>query len=175
MPPPVCTGDCNLDGEVTIDEILKTIGVSLGDLDLSACVAGDRNGDGVITIDEIIAATYAALNACGVDLVPARVRELPCPGGCGPQRIEVCIDNIGPLGTNAAIAFAVSSQSVGEIRGLGAGAEACVDVVYPRGGESDGQATLTIDPDNQIPEINEDNNVLSFPAPNPTACDPICS
>jgi hypothetical protein len=167
-----CVGDCDGDAEVTIDELLRMIAISLGDIDLAACPAGDRNGDGEITIDEVIAATYAALNACVADLVPASVELLPCPGGCGPQRIEVCVVNQGPLGAGP-FDVAVNNQLAGAFSRLAAGAQACTEVGY-RSGEIGGVAQVTIDPQNSVAEIREDDNTLSFPAPNPTACDLIC-
>ncbi|HVM95572.1 MAG TPA: hypothetical protein VMT89_04245 [Candidatus Acidoferrales bacterium] len=138
-------------------------------------MAGDRNGDGLITVEEIVAATYADLNGCIPDLQPLSVTALACPGGCGPQRIEVCVLNSGPLGTSRGFAFTVDQQPAGEFGAVGAGAEACVDVAFPFGGATGGDATLIVDSDNVIPELDENNNSLSFPEPNPTACDLICS
>lgn len=60
-----CPGDCNGDGEVTIDELLTMVNIALADADLSACAAGDVNQDGQITIDEVLFAVNNALNGCG--------------------------------------------------------------------------------------------------------------
>lgn len=59
-----CVGDCNADGEVTVDELLKMVNISLGVLDLSTCPVADGNGDGEVTIDEIITAVNWALTQC---------------------------------------------------------------------------------------------------------------
>jgi Ca2+-binding EF-hand superfamily protein len=61
-----CGGDCNDDGEVTVDELLTMVNIAQGHASVSACRAGDANHDGVITIDEIIAAVNNALNDCPV-------------------------------------------------------------------------------------------------------------
>jgi hypothetical protein len=58
-----CTGDCNADGEVTIDEIVRAVQLALG-LDGSRCDAVDSNHDGEITIDEIVLAVQMALQGC---------------------------------------------------------------------------------------------------------------
>jgi hypothetical protein len=64
-PTPVpCVGDCNGDGQVTVDEILAMVNVALGNASASACNASDANGDGQITIDEILTAVNHALNGC---------------------------------------------------------------------------------------------------------------
>lgn len=59
-----CTGDCNGDQEVTIDEILRLVNVALETASLEVCPAGDENGDGQVTIDEILRAVNFALAGC---------------------------------------------------------------------------------------------------------------
>lgn len=60
----VCPGDCNLDDEVTVDEILRLVNVALGLQHVDVCPAGDSNGDSEVTIDEILQAVNSALNGC---------------------------------------------------------------------------------------------------------------
>jgi len=62
--PAPCTGDCNSDGVVTVDEILTMVNVAVGNSAISACPPGDSNHDGEITVDEILAAVPKALNGC---------------------------------------------------------------------------------------------------------------
>ncbi len=59
-----CTGDCNGDGAVTVDEMVTGVAVVLGSADLGVCNALDANGDGMVTVDEIVAAVTYALNGC---------------------------------------------------------------------------------------------------------------
>jgi photosystem II stability/assembly factor-like uncharacterized protein len=59
-----CVGDCNEDGQVTIDELLVLINIALGSAPLSACPEGDQNCDGQITVDEVIIAQNNASNGC---------------------------------------------------------------------------------------------------------------
>jgi hypothetical protein len=59
-----CPGDCNNDGEVTIDELIRMVNIALGSAELRTCPVGDLNGDGEITIDEIIRSVNVALNGC---------------------------------------------------------------------------------------------------------------
>lgn len=59
-----CTGDCNHDGTVTVDEVLTGIRSALGEADVAVCPALDANGDGVVTVDEVIAAITDALDGC---------------------------------------------------------------------------------------------------------------
>jgi hypothetical protein len=46
--PNACTGDCNGDGTVTVDEILTMVNIALGNAQVSSCLPGDANGDGVV-------------------------------------------------------------------------------------------------------------------------------
>jgi hypothetical protein len=63
-PVPPCLGDCNADGTVTVDELIKGVNIALGTQRLSACTQFDGNGDGVVTVDELVKAVSKALNGC---------------------------------------------------------------------------------------------------------------
>jgi hypothetical protein len=59
-----CAGDCDGDGDVTVDELLRTVAVALGDAPVAACPAAERNGDGSVAVDEILFAVQMALQGC---------------------------------------------------------------------------------------------------------------
>ncbi len=59
-----CAGDCNGDGEVTVDEIVRAVAIALGSVPVESCLAADGNGDVEITVDEIVAGVNAALRGC---------------------------------------------------------------------------------------------------------------
>jgi Ca2+-binding EF-hand superfamily protein len=59
-----CIGDCNGNGEVTIEELIAMVNIALGSRTASDCAAGDENRDGEITIEEIVKAVNNALNGC---------------------------------------------------------------------------------------------------------------
>jgi DNA-binding beta-propeller fold protein YncE len=59
-----CTGDCNGDHAVTINELLSGVNISLGGAVMSACAEFDRNGDGRVSVDELIAGVADALQGC---------------------------------------------------------------------------------------------------------------
>ncbi|MBI3786491.1 MAG: carboxypeptidase regulatory-like domain-containing protein [Deltaproteobacteria bacterium] len=63
-PPVACAGDCNGDGEVTIDELLTGVNIALELIPADRCVVFDSDGSGSVTIDEILAAVNKALNGC---------------------------------------------------------------------------------------------------------------
>lgn len=65
-----CTGDCDDDKTVSIDELITLVNVALGSASLEVCPNGDRDRDGVIAIDELIRAVGHAVKACEDDLEP---------------------------------------------------------------------------------------------------------
>ena len=60
----MCVGDCDGSGQVTINEIVILVDISLENLPPSACPFGDINHDGVVTIDEILKAVNNDLDGC---------------------------------------------------------------------------------------------------------------
>jgi hypothetical protein len=59
-----CAGDCNGDGAVTVDELIKGVNIALGTAPLDQCPSFDANGDLVVTVDELIRAVNNALAGC---------------------------------------------------------------------------------------------------------------
>ena len=60
----ICTGSCNGDNEVTINEVLTLVNIALGNVAVTDCEPGDSNHDGEITVNEILAAVNNALGGC---------------------------------------------------------------------------------------------------------------
>jgi cysteine-rich repeat protein len=76
-----CTGNCNADPSVTVDELIKGVNIALGNLTLVACSAFDSSNDGLVTVEELVRAVNNALFGCGVltptpkpTLTPTRTR-----------------------------------------------------------------------------------------------------
>lgn len=61
---PRCTGDCDGDGIVTVDEVLTGVSIALGGTDLAACPTFDVNGTGMVTVDALVQSVAYALNEC---------------------------------------------------------------------------------------------------------------
>ncbi len=62
--PSMCVGDCDHDGKVSVDELIRGIYIALDILPLSDCEAFDRGGDGVVTIDDLVQAIDGSINGC---------------------------------------------------------------------------------------------------------------
>lgn len=63
-PTAACTGDCDGNGFVTVDELVRGVDIALGLTLLNDCPSFDRDGDHKVSVDELVAAVNAALNKC---------------------------------------------------------------------------------------------------------------
>jgi hypothetical protein len=61
---PACAGDCNGDGTVTIDELIRALRIALREAPVATCAAADTDADGVVEIAELVAAVRRSLSAC---------------------------------------------------------------------------------------------------------------
>lgn len=59
-----CTGDCNADRQVTVDELITGVNIALGNAPATTCLQFDTNADGMVTITELIAAVTRGLEGC---------------------------------------------------------------------------------------------------------------
>ena len=67
----VCVGDCNDNGAVTIDDLIRMVNIALGNQSIcpdgtGGCLAGDSNCNCEITVEEIIQSVNNALNGCTI-------------------------------------------------------------------------------------------------------------
>jgi hypothetical protein len=78
-PGPVCAGDCNDDGLVTIDELLLAVRIALDDIGLERCAAASQDGNPAVSIDELLHATRSVLDGCST--VPWTFRDVTAAAG----------------------------------------------------------------------------------------------
>ncbi|MGH7788243.1 MAG: putative Ig domain-containing protein [Candidatus Binatia bacterium] len=60
-PAAACVGDCNLDGQVAVNELVQGVFIALGGA-VAVCQPFDADGNGAVEIPELIAAVQAALD-----------------------------------------------------------------------------------------------------------------
>ncbi len=84
--PAACSGDCDGDGVVTINELVRmtnmALGISIcGEDPVLPCPAGDANGDCSITVEELVRAVGNSQNGCTRfgDLPLDDIIEMCCP------------------------------------------------------------------------------------------------
>ena len=58
---PVLVGDCNRNGAVVIDELIRGVNIALGGAPVSECTPFDRVPDGKVTINELVRGVANAL------------------------------------------------------------------------------------------------------------------
>lgn len=59
-----CDGDCDGDGIISVNELVKGVNIALGTLDVSGCMNFDANHDMKVTVEELVTAVNGALNGC---------------------------------------------------------------------------------------------------------------
>ena len=59
-----CIGDCNGDGQVTINELVLSVDIALDVFPLSDCPAINPSGIGNVTVDNVVRAVQASLTGC---------------------------------------------------------------------------------------------------------------
>jgi hypothetical protein len=103
-----CIGDCDGNGEVTVNEIITEVNIALTTAHVFTCPAGDSNGDGVITIDELVASDVNLLNGCGA--------PPPTPVASGPVSIQVG-SATGAPGEQVAVAVTLETMGLAVVAG----------------------------------------------------------
>lgn len=61
-----CSGDCDGDGDVGINELIISVNVALGNFSVSECTLADFDRNGRVSIGELIRAVGSALDGCVV-------------------------------------------------------------------------------------------------------------
>jgi len=69
---PACSGDCNRSNTVTVDEVILTVNIALGNRPLSECAAADASADNQVTVDEILQGVNMALTGCPAPTLPTQ-------------------------------------------------------------------------------------------------------
>jgi hypothetical protein len=61
----ICAGDCDSNGQITVDEIITATRIGLGLTPLSECASVDVNGDGQVTVNEVVKVVNNMFFRCG--------------------------------------------------------------------------------------------------------------
>jgi alpha-L-fucosidase len=62
--PAECAGDCDLDGRVSIDELVSGVGIGLGTLAVGECPELDTDANGAVSVAELVVAIGRAGGGC---------------------------------------------------------------------------------------------------------------
>jgi ELWxxDGT repeat protein len=63
-PAPFCLGDCDADGQVSVDESVIGVNIALGRSAAGACEAFDADEDGAVAVSELVKGVGNALFGC---------------------------------------------------------------------------------------------------------------
>ena len=59
-----CAGDCDANGTVGVNELIRGINIALGNAPATNCAAFDGDSSGTVGINELVAAVNSALRGC---------------------------------------------------------------------------------------------------------------
>jgi sugar lactone lactonase YvrE len=90
-PVAACTGDCDGNGEVAVNELLQGVNIALGSQAMDQCPVFDAGGDAQVTINDILTAVNAALQGCPAPTITT-------VAGTGIAGVNE--DGLSPLETN---------------------------------------------------------------------------
>jgi hypothetical protein len=62
-----CAGDCDDSGDVTVNEVVKTVNMALGTMPMTACANVDMNADERVAIDEVVGAVQSSIRGCNCE------------------------------------------------------------------------------------------------------------
>lgn len=68
-PARACTGDCDGDGQVTIDDLMRGVNIALNEAAMSECPVWDASDDREVTVDELLVGVKAAIDGCPAPLI----------------------------------------------------------------------------------------------------------
>src|SRR5512143_3466269 len=86
-PAGACTGDCDCDGLVAINEAVRGVNIALGNTPVADCTRFDANGDGSVAVNELIAAVANVLDGCS-DATPGPTPTVT-PGTAGAATLVI--------------------------------------------------------------------------------------
>lgn len=86
QPTPVrCVADCNGNNLIAIDEVVRSVAISLEQQPLSNCPRADGNGNGRVSVEELVRAVLNNLYGCGGLPPPTFTRTItPTPTATAP-------------------------------------------------------------------------------------------
>ncbi|MEO8602024.1 MAG: hypothetical protein ABI629_05555 [bacterium] len=87
-PAAACTGDCDGDGQVAINEAIRGVNIALGNALVSDCASFDANGDGSVAVSELIAAVSNVLGGCASATPGPTPTTTPATDGAATLVIE---------------------------------------------------------------------------------------
>ncbi len=133
----ICGGDCNLDGQVVVNELVLGVSIALGSDRISACPAMDANYERNVTVNELISAVGHALDGCP---------PITCTAPPGGRCVTI---SPGPDAQDALLTALIEAQPN--------------DVIFVEEGRYDIDGQLSLDVDNvTIRGAGQNRTILSF-------------
>lgn len=117
-----CVGDCNGDGEVVLNELIRGVNLALGGASAAPCDAFDVDGDGTVAVDELLRGVRASLGSCSARRTVTGTCLRPGPSGLEPCEAQTpvralrCSDRSSCLGNGSTLTILASATTGSEGR-----------------------------------------------------------
>ena len=121
-----CSGDCGGDGQVTVDELIACVDISLEIGPLDHCPACDRDRNGRVAIDEVVASVNLLLGLSSCEQCVPAGESCEVAACCADN---ACVDIDGAVGCRPRCS-ADSQCASGCCAELGPGTHACAPARY---------------------------------------------
>lgn len=109
-----CTGDCDGDGQVAVNEAVRGVNIALGNAPVDDCTQFDANGDGTVAVNELIAAVANVLGGC-TDVTPGPTPSAT-PGTDGAATLVIERGAGNEFVTGRAYAFDLADIRAGNLQ-----------------------------------------------------------
>src|SRR5512140_2972763 len=77
----LCACDCNGDGLVGVDEVIRGVSLAVGTVAYRFCPPADSNGDAAVTVEEIVQGVNSVLVGCPETVSVFQAPEQTLPAG----------------------------------------------------------------------------------------------
>ncbi len=100
----LCASDCNGDGQVFVNELIRAVGVALESTPYRTCPPADTGRDGAVTVDEVLQGVQRGLDGCPAEIATFQAPEQVAPAGpmSGGLGILPSGRRVTPAGTQVA-------------------------------------------------------------------------
>jgi hypothetical protein len=119
---PICVGDCDGDGAVTVNELITGVGIVLGTAPVAECPVLDTGGTGHVDVSRLLIAVNNALDGC-----PAGVSDAAVGTVLAMTRAMAATSSFA-LGITAAVNASINTSAAGVCPQGGTNAQTCQDL-----------------------------------------------
>lgn len=110
--PAPCSGDCDGNGAITVNELVRGVSMALSLMPTDACPSFDADGSTTVSIDELVQAVNGLLKGCSSNVRPVHLTEIQDAIFSPRCAIPTCHEGANPAGNLSLVAEDAFDQLV---------------------------------------------------------------